>query len=522
MRTPNSGKWPDTVDQGDTVNQGYNGARAEPALSDTTGARPRRPARARVGRLPATADAVVASRHSRRDYVSRRLLAAGDLTAVAAAAALWFASTGTSMALDEFALSLVMLPVSLLVFRAYGLYERDAKRVSHRTIDDLPWVLNGALVCSVLFWGLFRLFHTKGLGGRDFAIIGALAVVLVLLGRTMMRAIIRTMLGPERVLVIGDARLTALLARKLRNHPEYGLDPVGVISASDESATTSVLPMLGHLRRFNLEEIVARHKIERVLVSHMEIEEASLLDVLHRCRRLGLKMSVVPRLFDALGSAIAIDDVEGITVLGVNPPILSPSARAIKRAMDVIGAGVALLLTAPLLLAIAVAIKLDSPGPILFRQHRIGRGGERFRLLKFRTMLPNAEQMTAELLSQSSDPNWLKLENDPRITRIGQWLRRLSLDELPQLWNVLKGEMSLVGPRPLIEREDLQLEDWARARIDLTPGITGLWQVLGRTNIPFAEMAKLDYVYVTSWTLWGDVRLLARTLPVVLSRRGAN
>jgi exopolysaccharide biosynthesis polyprenyl glycosylphosphotransferase len=233
-------------------------------------------------------------------------------------------------------------------------------------------------------------------------------------------------------------------------------------------------------------------------------------------------MTVVPRLFDALGPSVEMDDVEGITVLGINPPVLSRSSRAIKRATDIVGAVTTIVLTSPLLLAIAIAIKLDSPGPLLFRQQRIGRGGRRFWVLKFRTMVPDAERLRAELLIQSTDPNWLKLDHDPRITRVGRRLRMASLDELPQLWNVLKGEMSLVGPRPLIESEDHQLEEWARARIDLTPGLTGLWQVLGRTNIPFNEMAKLDYVYVTNWTLWGDIRLLVKTLPVVLSRRGAN
>ncbi|MBV9310945.1 MAG: sugar transferase, partial [Solirubrobacterales bacterium] len=272
----------------------------------------------------------------------------------------------------------------------------------------------------------------------------------------------------------------------------------------------------------DLAEVVGRLGIDRVLVSHNDIDEPQMVAMLHQCRRLGIKMTVVPRLFDALGPAVALDEVEGITVLGINPPVLSRSSRALKRLMDVVGAFFALVLSAPVLLVIVLAIKLDSKGTVLFRQQRIGRGGKRFWLVKFRTMRPDAEAMTAELLSASEDPHWLKLDHDPRVTRVGRKLRMLSLDELPQLWNVLKGEMSLVGPRPLIEREAHQLEEWAWARIDLTPGLTGLWQVLGRTNIPFAEMAKLDYVYVTNWSLWGDIRLLLRTLPVVFSRRGAN
>ena len=180
------------------------------------------------------------------------------------------------------------------------------------------------------------------------------------------------------------------------------------------------------------------------------------------------------------------------------------------------------LLALPVLAAAAIAIKLDSPGPVFFRQERIGQAGRHFRLLKLRTMVADAEQQRDELLRESHDENWLHLERDPRITPVGRVLRLTSLDELPQLWNVIRGEMSMVGPRPLIEEEDRRIGGLMRGRLDLTPGITGLWQVLGRTNIPFDEMVKLDYLYVTNWSLWLDIRLLARTLPAVLKRRGAN
>jgi lipopolysaccharide/colanic/teichoic acid biosynthesis glycosyltransferase len=235
-----------------------------------------------------------------------------------------------------------------------------------------------------------------------------------------------------------------------------------------------------------------------------------------------MKVSLLPQVFDALGPSVEIDDVEGVTLLGINPPVLGRSSRAMKRSLDFIGAAVLTVLLLPMLVAIAVAIKLDSRGPVFFRQSRVGKGGSRFGVLKFRTMHTDAEARRAELLADSIDPNWLHLENDPRITRVGQRLRHLSLDELPQLWNVLRGEMSLVGPRPLIEEEDQMIGGWGRSRLDLTPGITGVWQVLGRTNIPFEEMVKLDYLYVTNWSLWTDVRLILRTLPVVISRRGAN
>jgi lipopolysaccharide/colanic/teichoic acid biosynthesis glycosyltransferase len=169
-----------------------------------------------------------------------------------------------------------------------------------------------------------------------------------------------------------------------------------------------------------------------------------------------------------------------------------------------------------------VAIKLDSPGPVFFRQERVGRRGRKFTLFKLRTMEVGAHERQEELAALSRDRHWLHLDHDPRVTRVGRFLRRTSMDELPQLWNVLKGEMSLVGPRPIVETEARQLDGWGLSRADLTPGLTGLWQVLGRTHIPFAEMIKLDYLYITNWSLWTDVRLILRTLPIVVARRGAN
>jgi lipopolysaccharide/colanic/teichoic acid biosynthesis glycosyltransferase len=180
----------------------------------------------------------------------------------------------------------------------------------------------------------------------------------------------------------------------------------------------------------------------------------------------------------------------------------------------------ALLLLSPALAAIALAVRLDMPGPVLFRQARAGRGGRTFEMLKFRTMALDAEARKAELAHlnkhRESDPRMFKVPNDPRVTRVGRFLRRYSLDELPQLWNVLRGDMSLVGPRPLILEEHRHVEGWRERRLDLKPGITGLWQVLGRDGIPFGEMVELDYRYVTTWSLLNDFKLLLRTVPLVV------
>jgi lipopolysaccharide/colanic/teichoic acid biosynthesis glycosyltransferase len=197
-------------------------------------------------------------------------------------------------------------------------------------------------------------------------------------------------------------------------------------------------------------------------------------------------------------------------------------ARVTKRALDLTGAVVLLVLMSWAMLLVALAIRLDSRGPVFFRQRRIGRGGRKFRLVKFRTMVAGAEAMDRELRERSQDPHWLLLADDPRVTRVGRVLRRTSLDELPELWNVIRGHMSLVGPRPLSEQDDACVPSWGRRRFDVYPGVTGLWQVEGRTHISFEDMIRLDCRYVRTWSFWGDLVLLARTVPAVLTGRGAN
>ncbi|MGH2715892.1 MAG: exopolysaccharide biosynthesis polyprenyl glycosylphosphotransferase [Thermoleophilaceae bacterium] len=468
-----------------------------------------------AGRLPwpaalaaerAPAGPLVAPRHGARDVAMRRLLAMSDVCAMAAA-------LGAALALSahprELAWGLLTLPAWVVVFKAYGLYDRDIKRISHMSLDDLPWIFHALLVGCLGLFAFYKLTPAQSIEVSILAAFGGFATVAVVALRALSRRLAVRMLGPERVLLVGESDQLSLLARKMRAHREYGVEPVGLIS-------------LGGRIDLELPRVVARHRVERVVVAHGDLVEAELLELLRSCRRLGVKMSVLPQLFDALGPSVEVDDVEGVTVLGINPPVLPRSSRLLKRAMDLAGATAGLLLTAPLWVPIAAAIKLDSPGPVLFRQRRIGRGGRPFELVKFRTMSVDAEDRRAALLAESRDPGWLKLDDDPRITRVGGVLRRWSLDEVPQLWNVVRGEMSLVGPRPLIESEDRQLIGWRRSRVDLTPGLTGLWQVLGRTSIPFEEMIKLDYLYVTNWTLWTDVRLILRTLPAVLLRRGAN
>ncbi|MGH2714318.1 MAG: sugar transferase [Thermoleophilaceae bacterium] len=214
-----------------------------------------------------------------------------------------------------------------------------------------------------------------------------------------------------------------------------------------------------------------------------------------------------------------------MTASRVAPGVAWPPARAyrvVKRGIDLAVASAALVLLAPLLLALAVAIRASSPGPAVFCQPRAGRFGERFTMWKFRTMVLDAESRRSELIAHSRETTWLKLDQDPRVTGVGRLLRRTSLDELPQLLNVVRGEMSLVGPRPLPLSEHAHLPTWSAPRLEVRPGLTGLWQVMGRTRISFQEMLRLDCEYVRELSLWTDLKILMRTVPAVLSGRGAN
>jgi exopolysaccharide biosynthesis polyprenyl glycosylphosphotransferase len=235
---------------------------------------------------------------------------------------------------------------------------------------------------------------------------------------------------------------------------------------------------------------------------------------------------VVPRLYELVSPGVGLHTVEGIPLVGLPQLRLSSSSHLLKRLFDVAVSSVALLILAPFFLVIAAAIKLDSRGPALFRQTRMGSGGTPFTILKFRTMASDADQRKHEIAHlnrhRGVDERMFKAPADPRVTRVGRFLRRTSIDELPQLLNVLRGDMSLVGPRPLILEEDDHVLEWARERLRIKPGITGLWQVLGRSEIPFGEMVQLDYLYVTSWSLGGDVKLIAKTVPRVLTSRSST
>jgi exopolysaccharide biosynthesis polyprenyl glycosylphosphotransferase len=252
-----------------------------------------------------------------------------------------------------------------------------------------------------------------------------------------------------------------------------------------------------------------------------DADAGETLNLVRTLKAIGVRVSVLPRMLEVVGSSVEFDDLHGVTLMGVRRFDLSRSSAALKRMFDVVGASLGLLAIAPLMLAFAIAIKLDSHGPVFFRQLRVGRHGRRFYMLKFRTMVRDAEEMKEALRHRNEAQEGLfKIAADPRVTRMGRFLRTTALDELPQLFNIVRGEMSLVGPRPLVIEEDERIEGWHRRRLELMPGMTGPWQILGPARVPLKEMVALDYLYVANWSLWTDVKILLRTVPHVLGRRG--
>jgi exopolysaccharide biosynthesis polyprenyl glycosylphosphotransferase len=326
---------------------------------------------------------------------------------------------------------------------------------------------------------------------------------------------------------VGAGLVGQEIARKVLRQPSYGLDLVGFVDPNPLQLheELSHLPVLGSTDE--LTDILITNDIDHVVLAFTADHQAGL-DVVRVCNELGVQVDIVPRMFEVVGSRAAVYSLEGTPLLGLTPPVLGASHRLAKRTMDIGGALFGLVVLSPLFLATAIAIRLNTSGPIFFRQIRIGRGQDPFTIIKFRTMVPDAEERKAEVAHLNAhfglgDARMFKIPDDPRQTTVGRFLRKYSIDEFPQLWNVLRGQMSLVGPRPLIPHEHQFVNDWGLRRLDLTPGLTGLWQVCGRSEVTFSQMLVLDYLYVTNWSLWGDIKLILRTVPALMGKtRGAS
>jgi exopolysaccharide biosynthesis polyprenyl glycosylphosphotransferase len=420
-----------------------------------------------------------------------------------------------------------VLPLWFPLAALYGLYRGDPVTPDNTSLDEIWPIFHAVTVGAWLVYAATHLVGSLQPDVNQLILFWALATVAVPIGRSATRMTLRSRAAmTQRAVVVGAGLVGQEIARKIRRQPRFGLDVVGFVDSNPLPLHHELedVPVLGGTD--DLPAIISQHGIEHLVLAFTADHEAGL-DVVRTCNELGVQVDIVPRLFEVVGSRAVVRSLEGTPLLGLTPPELGRAPRVVKRTMDIIGAVIGLVLLSPAFLITAIAIKLTSEGPVFFRQTRIGRGQRPFTIIKFRTMVADAEDRKGEVAHLNAhrelgDGRMFKIPDDPRVTRVGKLLRKTSLDEFPQLFNVLRGEMSLVGPRPLIPHEHQYVNDWGLRRLDLTPGLTGLWQVSGRSEVTFSQMLVLDYLYVTNWSLWGDIKLIFRTVPALLGRtRGA-
>ncbi len=405
-----------------------------------------------------------------------------------------------------------------------GLYREQRGR---SWFEEAFGVLNGATNAWVLVMALNFLLRPQVFSRLMILEATILVIALLALERLIYRYARRVLrkrgVGVERVLVagagdVGRSVLSALIAR-----PDLGYTPIGYLDDRPELGQTAIgrVPGLGDLDQ--LDSRLGENIADLVIITLPWVARQKIMDMVAICEQRGVQSRVVPDLFQLNMSQVAIENLEGIPLLGLNAKLrMTPSKQLIKRLIDLALIVLAAPIALPLAIIVAIAIKLDSSGPAFFPQQRVGKDGRKFNIYKFRSMCDGADQMRNDLIRQTgADPKRPKWENDPRVTRVGRWIRRTSIDELPQMINILRGEMSVVGPRPPTPDEVSHYEAWQRQRLNTLPGLTSLWQVSGRSNIPFEEQCLLDIYYIENWSIGLDIQILLRTIPNVLLGNGA-
>jgi exopolysaccharide biosynthesis polyprenyl glycosylphosphotransferase len=434
----------------------------------------------------------------------RRMLALGDLLAVTVAAVfvgLW--GSGSAAAL----LLVLSAPIWIVTAKLAGLYDRDHRTLRHLTVDELPWLMVWTLSSTALLTLLLAPFPALNPSSDDRLLVWGTVLALGFVFRAALRGLWRRITPPQRMLIVGDGPLAQAVVRKLELFPDI------------HAEISSRIPSCADLQA-RLHEVIDH--VDRVVIACSELSESLLEELLPACRARHVKLTIVPPTRGMFGTATHLTHIADLPLLDYNTWDISRTTVALKRAFDVAVALVVLVVTLPLFVLAGLAIVLDSGLPILFRQTRGGERARPFQMLKFRTMVQDAEARLPELVpfDELASPMF-KLKADPRVTRVGRVLRRTSIDELPQLINVLRGDMSIVGPRP--EQLDL-VERYAPEhvfRLQVKPGITGPMQVYGRGELTFEERLAVEREYVENLSLARDARIILMTLPAVLGKRGA-
>ena len=420
--------------------------------------------------------------------------------------------------------------VSLPVFGFFIYLEELYK--SQRTLNFgiLIWrLIKVILLVTIVLGTLIFIFKAKVYSRSLFGLFILFSFILLILERSSIKIVAHSIrrrgYNFRNILIIGINETADKLVKKIRNHPEWSFVMMGILGDMDDQRDTSGsvygLPYLGSINE--LHTIIENNVIDEVIICAEKDDLSKLDHILHVCEEVGIRTHIVAQLFNLLIARAEFDYLEEIPLLTFSTTPGRELHLALKRLLDIFISLFVLIVSLPLFFLIAVLIKIDAKGPVLFKQTRIGLNGRQFVLLKFRSMILNAEEQIDQIktLNEMQGPVF-KSAKDPRITRMGKYLRKFSLDELPQFFNVLKGDMSIVGPRPPIPKEVQQYARWQRRRLSMKPGITCIWQISGRNEIDFEEWMKMDLQYIDNWSLALDLIILIKTIPAVLTAKGVK
>ncbi|MFL7794555.1 MAG: undecaprenyl-phosphate glucose phosphotransferase [Anaerolineae bacterium] len=421
--------------------------------------------------------------------------------------------------------SILFTILMLVAFRMDRFYRQWRGR---QWLDHVYHIINAAaksvviIFAATFFIDIFRPLEYSRLLFLQAGVITTLLLSLARLTQLWIESLLRAKgIGVSRVIIVGAGEAGRTVMRTTVARPELGYHIVGFVDDNPEKQTNiGRFKALGSVD--NLPQLIEEEKVDEVIITLPWMSHRKIMRIVHECARRQVNARIVPDLFQMSLSQVDVDDLGGVPLIGVRDVGFSPSALLIKRAVDIVGAIACMLAAAPLAGMIMVAIKLDSPGPAIFRQTRVGLGGKLFEIYKFRSMRAGAEEELENLRELDEvDGVTFKIKQDPRTTRVGRFLRRTSLDELPQFWNVLRGDMSLVGPRPNVPDEVSRYMEWHKKRLQVPPGLTGMWQVSGRSLLSFDETVLLDLYYIENWSFWLDCKILLRTIPAALTGKGA-
>jgi len=420
--------------------------------------------------------------------------------------------------------ALIYMLMLFLTYQSGGLYRNIRGRP---LMDEVYIIVNGVTNSTVVLLALFFLLQPTITSRLMLIYVAGLTVILLAVARVFRRYVLAQYrnrgIGVQKVLIVGMGDVGQAVLRVMLARSELGYRVEGYLDDDPERGYADLGRVRGLGTVDNLPDVIRDQGIELVVITLRWTRYNHIMELARICQNLGIEVQVVPDIFQLNLRQLQVENMDGIPLLGMQAaePFRGTN-RILKRVLDV---GLTVLLSplwVPLFGIVAFAIYLEGDGPVFYRQKRVGEDGREFELVKFRSMIPDAEKMQAVMVMESGeDPRHPKLENDPRITKLGKFLRRTSLDELPNLVNVLLGQMSLVGPRPPTPNEVDLYEPWHMQRLQIIPGITGLWQVSGRSDVPFEEMCLLDIYYIENWSLQLDMQILMMTLPRVLFRRGA-